>query len=220
MNQPFIRNHQYNEVKKQIRLLQQATETISDPKVVESVRYNTQLKISETFPNASEHHARMLNECSTLRSAEQFQHYLKALEPYLEPFPQVTAKQLNKLFPKVKKLKAPDFTETDFRYVSYLGWLDIATNTMFLVYQLHGELVGITGRYTPANKGVCFICNKHEEVALFSAATKWKPANASSDYYKAIGNYMCVNSEVCNKNMTDLTALERFVQEVAGPRKA
>lgn len=141
MNQPFIRNHQYNVINKQLRLLQQAIDTISDPKVVESVRYSAQLKILEAFPDAAEHHTHMLNQVSTLRTAEQFQHFVKGLEPCLEPFPHVSAggsKLLNKLFPKVKKLKAPDFSATDFRYVTYLGWVDIATNTMFLVYPLHG----------------------------------------------------------------------------------
>lgn len=56
MNHPFIRNHQHNVIIKQLRLLQQAIDTVSDPKVVESVRYSSQLKIYEAFPNAAENH--------------------------------------------------------------------------------------------------------------------------------------------------------------------
>ncbi|MCZ8511932.1 FusB/FusC family EF-G-binding protein [Paenibacillus filicis] len=216
MVKPFIRNHQYNLIKKQVGLLQNACNTVSDPKVVESVRYSAQSKIIEAFPDTTELQKQTLEQIAALRTPGEFQNYLHSLEPYMAPFSELTGKQLNKLFPKIKKLKAPDLTAIDYRYVTYVGWVDIATNRLFLVYHLNGQFVGIEGRYTPTNKGVCFLCNRHEDVALFTAVSKSKPANASPDYYKAIGNYLCVNSDVCNKNITDVTALERFVQEVAG----
>jgi hypothetical protein len=216
MVNPFIRNHHYNLVKKQVTLVQNACNTVTDPKVVESVRFSAQAKILEAFPEATELQKQTLDKISALRTSGDFQQYLHSLEPYLAEFPKVTGNQLNKLFPKIKKLKVPDLTSIDYRYVTYLGWSDIATNKLFLVYHLNGKTVGIEGRYTPANKGVCFVCNRHEDVALFSAITKTKPANASPDYYKAIGNYLCVNSDVCNKNITDVSALERFFQEVVG----
>ncbi|WP_144933785.1 FusB/FusC family EF-G-binding protein [Paenibacillus sp. 32O-W] len=216
MNQPFIRNHQYNLIKKQTGLLKSACSNVSDPKVVESVRYSAQSKMIEAFPDATELQQQLLEKIATLHTAEQFQHYLESLEPYLAEFPQITGKQLNKLFPKIKKMKQPDLTALDYRHLTYLGWVDIATNKLFLVYPLNGKFVGIEGRFTPTNKGVCFFCNRHEDVALFSAITKHRPAKASPDYYKAIGNYVCVDSEVCNKNITDVTALEKFVREVTG----
>ncbi len=215
MNQPFIRNHQYNDIKKQVGLLQSTCNSVSDRKVVESVRYNAQVKLNEVFPDANGLQKQALGNITLLQTAEEFQHYLRSLEPYLAEFAQVTENQLKKLFPKIKKLKVPDLTAIDYRYVTYLGWIDIATNKLFLVYHLNGKLVGIEGKYTPTNKkGVCFVCNRHEEVALFTAVTKWKPASATPDYYRAIGNYMCVNSEACNKNITDVAVLEKFIQGV------
>jgi hypothetical protein len=217
MGKPFIRNHQYNLIKKQAGLLQQACNTVSDPKVVDSARYSAQSKILEAFPDATELQKQTLEKISTLNTAGEFQHYLRSLEPYMAEFAQVTEKQLQKLFPKNKKLKVPDLAAIDYRYVTYLGWTDIATNKLFLVYHLNGQLVGVEGKYTPVNKkSICFLCNRHEEVALFSAVTKSKPANASPDYYKAIGNYLCVNSDVCNMNITDVTALEKFIHDVVG----
>lgn len=216
MLKPFIRNHQFNLMKKQIGLLQIACNTVTDPNVVESVRYSAQTRIIEAFPHATELEKQTLEKISTLRTAEDFQHYLHTLESYLEPFPQVSAMQLKTLFPKIKKLKVPDLTAVDYRFVTYLGWVDVAANKMFLVYYLNGRHVGIEGSYVPMNKGVCFLCHRHEDVALFSAVTKFKPANASPDYYKAIGNYVCVNSGVCNKNITDVSVLDKFVREVAG----
>ncbi|BBH20070.1 elongation factor G-binding protein [Paenibacillus baekrokdamisoli] len=217
MVKPFIRNHQYNLIKKQAVMLQNACNTVSDRKVLESVKYSAQSKIVEAFPDVTELQLQMLEKISTINTAGEFQQYLLSLEPYLTEFVEVTEKQLKKLFPKIKKLKVPDLAAIDYRYVTYLGWTDIATNKLFLVYYLNGQLVGVEGRYTPVNKkSICFLCNRHEEVALFSAITKSKPANASPDYYKAIGNYLCVNSDTCNKNITDVTALEKFIHDVVG----
>ncbi|MGZ9585684.1 FusB/FusC family EF-G-binding protein [Paenibacillus marinisediminis] len=217
MSAPFIRNHQYNLVKKQVGILQHACNTVSDRKVVESVRFSASSKIIEEFPDATELQRQSLEQISALKTDGDFRQYLLSLEPYLAEFAQVTDKQLKKLFPKSKKLKVPDLTAIDYRYVTYLGWTDIATNKLYIVYHLNGQLVGIEGRFTPVNrKSVCFLCNRHEEVALFSAITKSKPANASPDYYKAIGNYMCVNSDACNKNITDIAPLEKFIHAVVG----
>ncbi|MDQ0114853.1 FusB/FusC family EF-G-binding protein [Paenibacillus harenae] len=217
MTTPFIRNHQYNLIKKLVGQLQHACTTIADRKVIEAVRQGTLMKISEAFPEATEQQRQMLESVSAMQRTEQFQAYLHELEAYVESFSQVTDQQMKKLYPKVKKLKAPDLAAIDRRRMTYLGWTDIASNRMYLVSELDGKLVGVEGRFTPTNKkSVCFLCNRHEEVALFTAVTKSKPANAPADYYKAIGNYICASSEACNSNITDTAALERFVRDVVG----
>ncbi|MGO4373349.1 FusB/FusC family EF-G-binding protein [Paenibacillus sp. 2TAB19] len=221
MTTPFIRNHQYNLIKKLVGQLQHACNTVADRKVIEAVRQSTLMKISEAFPQATEQQKQMLDSVSAMQRTEQFQAYLQELEPYVESFVQATDQQVKKLFPKVKKLKTPDLAAIDLRKFTYLGWTDIASSRMYLVYELGDKLVGVEGRFTPTNKkSVCFVCNRHEEVALFTALTKSKPANASADYYKAIGNYLCVNSEACNRNITDKSALERFVRDIVGEHKS
>ncbi|MDQ6420586.1 FusB/FusC family EF-G-binding protein [Paenibacillus sp. LHD-117] len=214
--QPFIRNHQYNVIRKQAALLERACATVADPKVIEAVRYSTTTRTIEAFPNATEEQLGLLEQIAVLRTSEQFQLYLQSFEPYMAEFPSLTAKQANRLFPKVKKLKLPDLAAIDYRFVTYVGWTDVATGRMYIVYERDGRFVGIEGRFTPAKKGVCFLCNRHEEVALFTSVSKLRPANASPDYYMAIGNYMCVDSGACNKNITDLAALEKFLQAVVG----
>jgi hypothetical protein len=215
MCKPFIRNHQYNVIKKQAGILQNALRTIADPKVLESVRYGTESKIVELFPDVTDIQKQMLERISELETAEDFQKYLREFEPYLVEFPQVTAKQIQKLFPKSKKLKIPDLSAIDNRYVTYLSWTDISTNKLFMAYHLNGQFIGVEGKYTPTNKkGFCFLCNRYEELALFSAISKKRPANSSPDYYKAVGNYLCMNSHECNKNITDITSLEKFIDTV------
>jgi len=217
MNHTFIRNHQYNLIKKQVGLLQHACNTVGNQMVIQSVRDEVQAKVLEACPVANEQQQQSLIAFSLFNTANEFQLYLNSLEPYLEEFPKVTDIQLKKLFPKIKKLKTPNLTALDCRYVTYLGWTDIATNKMFLVYRLDNLFVGIEGRFTPAHKkGVCFLCNRHESVALVTSVIKSKPANASPDYYKAIGNYMCMNSDTCNQNITDVSTLEKFFREILG----
>lgn len=217
MSQPFIRNHQFNLITKQVNLLQHACSTVSDPKVVESVRYGAQTKILEAFPDIGGEEKRLLEHVSVLKTTEEFKSYLVSLEPYRTEFGRVTEKQLKQLFPKNKKLKLPDLENLDFHRMTYLGWNDISTGKMFLAYRRDGQLLGLEGKFTPVNKkSVCFLCNRLEEVALFTANSKTKPANASPDYYKAVGNYLCVSSDTCNKNITDVAALERFLGDVFG----
>lgn len=214
MSRPFIRNHQYNLITKQVLQLQRACNNGADPKVIEAVQHSAQSKILESFSDLDESQKDLIAGLIPLRKSEEFQKYLQSLEPFLEEFSTTTNKQIMKLFPKVKKLKVPDLNMIDFQKISYLGWVDIGTNKMFIVYHLDGKLVGVQGRYTPSNKGICFLCNGITDVALFSAITKSKPANASPDYYKAIGHYICTDSHECNKRISNVGTLEKFIQDV------
>lgn len=210
MSTPFIRNHQFNVIKKQSDFLLKTLRTIADRKVLETVRYRAVTSTLEAFPSLTEDQKRMLGEISTIEKAEDFQRYLSALEPYLEPYPTITLKQIQKLFPKNKKLKVPDLQSIDFRYVTYLGWVDIATNKLYIVYPFEGRFIGIEGRITPTNKkGYCLFCNRHQELGLFSVKTK--PAVASPDNLSFIGQYVCLDSQACNHSITDTGALEKFI---------
>lgn len=214
MSKPFIRNHQYNLIKKQVLQLQRACNNGADPKVIEAVQHSAQSRILESFSELDESQKDLIARLEPLRKSEEFQKYLQSLEPFLEDFSATTNKQIMKLFPKVKKLKVPDLNAIDFQKISYLGWVDIGTNKMFIVYHLDSKLVGVQGRYTPSNKGICFLCNGITDVALFSAITKSKPANASSDYYKAIGNYICTDSHECNNRISNVDTIEKFLKDV------
>ncbi|MNN25182.1 Fibronectin-binding protein (FBP) [compost metagenome] len=213
MNTPFIRNHQYNVIKKQSEFLQNTLRTVADRSVLETVRYRAATNIVEAFPYLTEAQQLMLEQISTLENAYDFQRYLSDLEPYLEPYPSITMKQIQKLFPKNKKLKLPDLQSSDFRYMTYLSWVDIATNKLFIVYPLEGQFVGIEGRITPTHKkGYCLFCNRHQELAFFTVRTK--PANASPDNISAIGQYVCMENQGCNQCITDTGALEKFIYTV------
>jgi len=218
MNEPFIRNHHYNFIKNQANAVLYTLRTVGDPKIVESVRLGAQAKVTELFPGLADTPRALLESIADLRTADDFLAYQQALEPYLLPFPRITDQQIRKLFPKNKKLKLPDLTTLDLRYVSYLSWSDIATQKMFIVYPAaNGTFTGLEGRFTPTQKkSYCFLCNQFEEVALFSAVSRKRPAHASPDYYQSVGNYLCLSGQECNSNITDVTALEKFIHNVLG----
>lgn len=212
----FIMNHHYNFIKKQVDIVLGALKTGTDRKVQEAVKYSAETKVLELFPHVSEDQKQLVERISSCKTTEEFQEYLRSLDPYVIDFPRVSDKQISKLFPKNKKLKMPDFTAINYHALTYLGWLDISTNKLFMVYPLNGKVVGVEGKYTQTHKkGVCFLCNGYGEVALFSAITKSR-GSQSADYYKAVGNYMCMDSHACNKNITDVTSIERFIETVIG----
>lgn len=213
MSTTFIRNHQFNVIKNQTGFLQKTLQTVVDRRVLETIRYRAATIIIEAFPYLSENQQQMLEQISTLESAADFQRYLSGLEPYLESYPPITLKQIQKLFPKNKKLKVPDLPSIDFRYVTYLSWVDISTSKLFIVYPFEGQFIGIEGRITPTHKkGYCLFCNRHQELAFF--VVKTKHANASPDDYSAVGQYVCMDNHKCNQSMTDTSALEKFIISV------
>lgn len=126
------------------------------------------------------------------------------------PFPALTEQQLKKLFPKNKKLKLPELA---LDRLSYVSWNDSRSNKKYILYMLEGQLVGIECTFSPSSKkNICSICHCQEEVTQFSTITKAKKIN-NPDYYKSIGNLICVDSVKCNKNIKDVTFLEDFLKE-------
>jgi len=221
MSKRFIGNHQFNLIRKQANLFVQAFRAASAPHVAESVRDDVKYRIWSAFPDATEQEFRLLENVKEARTEEEVREGLRSLEPYLTEFPRLTNQRLRKLFPKVKKWNPPDLSAVDYRRLTYLSWTDIASGRMFLICEKNGQLVGIEGRFTPLHqKSVCFLCGRHSEVVLFSAISKVKPAHAPSDYYKAVGNYLCRDCEFCNRNFAGVAALDRFVREVTGAHES
>ncbi|MFP4976761.1 FusB/FusC family EF-G-binding protein [Paenibacillus sp. CN-4] len=210
MKTPFIRNHQYNIIKKQADFLQNTLRTVADRSVLKTVRYRAAATIIEAFAFLTPDQQLLLERISSLENAFEFQNYLSELEAYLEPYPPITLKQIQKLFPKNKKLKVPDLGSIDFRFVTYLSWVDIAMNRLFIVYPVEGQLIGIEGKYTPTHKkGYCLFCNRQHELAFLTVKTK--AAGGSGDHFGSIGQYVCMDGLECNQSITDTSALEKFI---------
>lgn len=90
MNTQFIRNHQYQLISKQADRLLKACSSVSDRKIIESVRHTAEAKILDAFPGATGHQMELLSAVKDIQSSGDLKAYLQSLEPYMEPFPQVT----------------------------------------------------------------------------------------------------------------------------------
>ncbi|WP_231687003.1 FusB/FusC family EF-G-binding protein [Bacillus sp. JCM 19034] len=122
------------------------------------------------------------------------------------PFKHVTEKTITKLFPKAKKLKAPSLETIDFKNLSYLGWYDIRSEKKFLIIDDNRKLIGVEGTFNKGKKGICSLCNGHEEIGLFMTTVK-----SGKETYTNRGNYICTDSQRCNENIMTLDKLTQFV---------
>jgi hypothetical protein len=215
--EPFLQNHQYNRIAQQAKVLLSALQTSSDRKVIEAARYSALHKAIEACPGISGVQLELVERMANPKSTEELQAYLAELADYTWKFPVLTVSKVKGLFPKIKKLRMPDLTALEGRCLTYLGWIDPAANRLLIVYpsrQPAHELTGIEGRFVTTNKkGVCAFCNRTGEMALFTVVAKHKIAQLP-DYYKAVGQYICLDSSGCNERITELEALERLIEAV------
>ncbi len=211
MQTPFIHNHQLNVIKKQANFLLKTLRTVADRKVLDTVRVTAVNNALEAFDGLNEEQKSVIEQLAKYEAAHEIQDYLDSLEPYLLPFPEVTAKQAQKLFPKAKKLKLPDLERLDYAHTTYLRWIDIATNRLFIVYPYEGQMLGVEGRITSTNKkGFCMFCNRHQELGFFNVKLK----GSSPDNFSSVGQYVCMDDEACNHSITDTAPLERFLTSI------
>lgn len=213
----FILNHQMNVIHNEIKKLQYALKHAADQSVVEGVRYTAEAAVLAMFPSLSEDGKELFHPVRDIRSDEECEAFLNQTSAYAAEFPRLTEKQVLKLFPKNKKLKIPDVSEVAYDKLTYLGWTDVSTGKMFLVYPFHGSIAGVECRFSVSNKpNICALCNtprSPEQLGFVTAVCK--PGRSSSpDYYKSIGNYMCLDSSECNHHIRDVAYLEKFFNEV------
>ncbi|WLR49828.1 FusB/FusC family EF-G-binding protein [Bacillus tianshenii] len=211
--EPFIRNHHFNFIKQQVYQVLYQINSVKDPEIIEAVKLSAREKVFNMFPDMTIEQQALLRPIAKMRKEEEFSNYLDMLSIYRTKFPKLNTKKLQSLFPKVKKLKMPKL-ELDYKSLTYIGWKDYSSNTIYLVYEMDSELIGIEGKYTPIRqKNMCSLCNQYERVALVTAVNK---ETSSVDAYKAYGNYMCIDSDQCNRNIIDVTNLENFVARIIG----
>ncbi|MGK0554594.1 FusB/FusC family EF-G-binding protein [Macrococcus capreoli] len=136
---------------------------------------------------------------------------ISEMKQFVEPFEMPSAKQIEKLFKKVKKLKTPSSDQYDLKMMSYLGWNDSAANRKYIVYKdIDGSFNSMYGELAPTKvKGFCSICQHESDVSLFLNKTK---ANIDGTYTKK-GDYICHDSNVCNQHLDDIEKLYRFVHK-------
>jgi hypothetical protein len=207
--EPFMLSDQYNFVRLQTQHLVNGHATVNDSGVLDALKALVKEKVFNMFEELNEEQMELLDPIVAIEEKAQAEAFLEKLNPYVIPFKTVSEQTVKKLFPKAKKLKLPDMESINFKELSYFGWDDKGSNKKYIIAPRDNKLVGLHGAFRSSNKkGICALCNRHEEVGMFMAEVK-----ASSDgTYTKRGNYICCDSWACNRNITNRGKLDDFIE--------
>jgi len=211
-----ITTYEYSYITQQVNDLVSAYLSVNDRRMRDTVRATTLERITPLLPSEDPISQEFLRRLQPDRlSREAAAKLLPTLEPLVVPFPELSIKQLSKLFRKVKKLKQPEWADLNLHELTYLGWNDGGSQKKYLVAPYQDRLIGIQGDLAPqVVKGVCAICQTIGNVSLFVSTTK----KSGLGTYTRNGNYICRDSAQCNRQLTDPQALTEFLSIVRPKR--
>lgn len=136
---------------------------------------------------------------------------VKTLQEFVVPFVAPDKKQIQQTFRKTKKLTLPDLTVVDWRDYTFFAWNDIATQRKYILYYEQNQLLGLVGDVSsPVIRGYCSICQHEENVTMFLALNK----RHGDGRYTKKGNYICVDSLQCNRNLHERALFDKFVTTI------
>ncbi|MCG3088450.1 FusB/FusC family EF-G-binding protein [Sporosarcina cyprini] len=208
--EPFIRNDQFNLIKRQVLHLVNGHATVNDPHVIDAMESLSIEKVVESFSVLTDAQREMLNEMVQVADKETAEQYLLELEKSIIPFQEPSEQKLKKLFPKVKKMKLPK-EKLNFRRMTFISFDDIGTKKRYMVVPTSKGLVGLTGTYEETRtKQICSICNRLTPVCMFMTKTKGE----SIGTYTKKGNYICQDADDCNQHVLSLKKIETFVENI------
>lgn len=209
--EPYIRSDQYNFIKNQTQTLVNGHLSVNDRAVLNALKSLSIEKILNLFPDITDEQKQLFQPIIEVKDKNDAEQFLSKVKTYVIPFKVITEQSIKKIFPKAKKLKLPNLDNLDLTELSYLGWDDIATNKKFIITFQNNKAVGLHGSFQSIHKkGICTICNKHEELGLFLTEKK---GTVQGTYTKR-GNYICQDSQKCNHNITTLDKLNEFISLV------
>ncbi|WP_088006671.1 FusB/FusC family EF-G-binding protein [Indiicoccus explosivorum] len=209
--EPFIRNDQYNFIRRQAQKLVNGHSTVADQSVLKALESLVLEQVMSRFGKLTDEQKWLLDPIVNIQDKEEAERFMAHLKPYLIPFDELTDNTVKKLFPKAKKLKVPAMLKTDLREFSYIGWDDVGSQRRYLILQKDGRLVGVSGNFgSNSKKGICAFCHNYTETGLFLSETK----GSSQEAFVKRGNYICRDSRTCNRNLTTLERIEDFVERL------
>ncbi|PLS15429.1 elongation factor G-binding protein [Bacillus sp. M6-12] len=216
MNIGFIENYQYNFMKNEIDGICKTLKSTSDTKVFNVVKLGALTKILGLFMGLNPEQLQLLNKLESLNTEQELRDYENELSTFKKGFPSLSIHDIKKLFPKAKRLKIPDLSNINNSDFTFVSWNDIGTGNRYIIYNLSNKLVGLQCNITMLSKqNICTLCHQKGPVAIVTAISKAKRFK-SSDNYVAYGNLMCIDTEKCNKALTDITYLEEFIIQIIG----
>ena len=199
--------YEYWYCKQQVSELVSAYHSVNDKQTIVTLQTLIQGRTEEFFGRDPLLAAYWEQFLDTGLTRDKFEKLFEEMKRFVTPMDVPSTKQIEKSFRKVKKMQYPELETKYFRDLSYLGWNDSGTNRKYLLRKIDGRFVGAYGSFsTDVQKGNCAICNQISTVAFFLATTK----SAGDGTYTKKGNYICTDSDQCNRQLTQLATLERF----------
>lgn len=209
-NEQFLRNDQYNFIKRQVQQLVNGHATVNDQHVIGALESLSIEKVTYLFTDVSDEQKEILNKIVEIADKEEAEQYLSDLESFIIPFTKPSEQRLKKLFPKVKKMKLPA-DGLDYKKMSFLSFDDIGTKKRYIIAPSRKGTIGLSGTYDEMNvKQICAICNRLTHVCMFMTKTKGEIPGT----YTKKGNYICQDAEDCNHHVWSLDKLYEFVDNI------
>lgn len=195
----FLKPYQYYFLKEQASILAQTHRTVNAKSTIQAVQAQIFEKVKDMFFELNEEEMALVMGIEQISDEQRvFDCYLKSMREFVIPFKQPSDAGVKKAFPKTKKINVPDWEMIDLVDYSFYGWNDPGQQSKFILYYANNKLQGLQGQLsTEIKKGICTICHGESGVALFTVKGK----SNKDGQYKTKGNYICYNSETCNKNM-------------------
>lgn len=207
----LLQPNEYWFCKQQISELVSAYHSVNDKQTIVTLQTLIKGKTEEFFRRSTLLEAYWEKFLDTSLTREKFEKLFEEMKAFVIPMEAPSTKQIEKSFRKVKKMQYPELDSLDFRELSYLGWNDSGTNRKYLLRKIDGRFTGVYGSFsTDVQKGHCAICNQISTVTFFLATTK----SSGDGTYTKKGNYICTNSDQCNRQLTQLDTLNRFWETV------
>lgn len=209
-NKQFLRNDQYNFIKRQVQQLVNGNTMVNDKHVIGALESLSIEKVNDLFTEMTDEQKEVLNKLVEISDKEEAEQYLFDLESYVIPFTKPSEQRLKKLFPKVKKMKLPT-DGLDYKKMSFLSFDDIGTKKRHIITPSQKGIIGLSGTYEEMNvKQICSICNRFTHVCMFMTKTKGDIIGT----YTRKGNYICHDAADCNHHLTTLDKLYEFVDNI------
>jgi hypothetical protein len=206
--------YQYFSLFKTVDDLINVYQSVNDKSTVAAIKAQVLARFDDILPEKFDDFdaflSLVLDEKLTKSTAKAY--FEETLKPLVLPFKIPSTKAVEKAFRKVKKLQIPHWEALDLRENSYVAWQDSGQGRKFILhYDENEKLQGTFGEFG-ANpiKGLCAICQEMTTVAMFLATTK----SGGDGTYTKKGNYICLDSDECNRHVYDLAPFYDFMNEM------
>ncbi|MTD29822.1 FusB/FusC family EF-G-binding protein [Planomicrobium sp. YIM 101495] len=207
----FIRNDQFNVIRKQALRIVASHKASTDQDVVDTIRILAFERVLDAFDYLNQKQKWLLDPLVDIESKADLERFLTHVKSYVLPFGGLAAPVLGSYFPKAKKMKTPSMQRVDARDYSYVGWNDPGAAMKYLILPNDGEWIGVSGSFRQSTrKGMCSLCQTESEVGLFL----YRRRKGQDGTFIKNGHLICVDSDACNQNIMALGKIDALIQQL------